>query len=280
MRYLRCLGLIAPLLFIVFVASAGATTNGSTINFTSLNASQPYHVSGTLYMPQNTSGPCPAIVMVHGTTGIGVVNALYREPILNAGIAIFEVDFKTGIYHGPMDRPRLDTFLPLAFAALKELRKSPGIDPNRIGIMGFSMGGGVVLRTAVESYRQEWMGNEKGFATFVAFYPVTKAFMPVLELSGSTLMGPMIIFYGTNDSYGEGTAVPEFKKLLEDKYHYDLTTVEYAGATHDFNRNEPARSYPDPAAIGGKGYMEWNPAAANDSLTKVVAFLRQTLEVK
>jgi dienelactone hydrolase len=219
-------------------------------------------------------------VMVHGTTGIGVVNELYREPILNAGIAIFEVDFRTGIYHGPMDRPHIDTFLPLAFAALKELRKSPGIDPNRIGIMGFSMGGAVVLRTAVESYRQQWMGNEKGFATFVAFYPVTKPFIPILENSGSTLMGPMIIFYGTNDSYGEGKAVPEFKKLLEKKYHYDLTTVEYAGATHDFNRNEPPRSYADPAAIGGKGYMEWNPEAANDSLTKVVAYLRQTLEVK
>lgn len=57
----------------------------------------------------------------------------------------------------------------------------------------------------------------------------------------------------------------------------DTKTVEYAGACHDFNRNEPPLSYYDPAAIGGKGYMEWNADAANDSLTKVVAFLRETL---
>jgi dipeptidyl aminopeptidase/acylaminoacyl peptidase len=30
----------------------------------------------------------------------------------------------------------------MAFAALKQLRKLPAIDPNRIGIMGFSMGAG------------------------------------------------------------------------------------------------------------------------------------------
>ncbi len=97
-----------------------------------------------------------AVVLVHGTTGIDMRGAFYRQPILNAGIAIFEVDFKTGIYTSASDRPRNETFLPLAFAALKELRKLPAIDPKRIGIMGFSMGGGVTIRTAVEANRKMW----------------------------------------------------------------------------------------------------------------------------
>lgn len=87
----------------------------------------------------------------------------------------------------------------------------------------------------------------------------------------------MIIFYGTEDVYGEGSAVPELKRLLSKKYNFELTTVEYAGATHGFNLNAPPISYPDPAAKDGKGYMAWNPEAANDSLTKVVAFLRANL---
>ena len=93
----------------------------------------------------------------------------------------------------------------MAFAALKELRKLPAIDPARIAIMGFSMGGGVTLRTAMESHRKQWMGDEKGFAAQAAFYPVCKPFEKKLEESGSKLTGtPMIIFYGTEDVYGEG----------------------------------------------------------------------------
>ena len=73
--------------------------------------------------------------------GIDSRGAFYRESILKAGIAIFEVDFKTGIYPTPFTRPPPETLVPMGFAALKELRKLPAIDPERIGIMGFSMGG-------------------------------------------------------------------------------------------------------------------------------------------
>ena len=91
---------------------------------------------------------------------------------------------------------------------------------------------------------------------------------------------PMIIFYGTEDAYGDGRNVPEFKRLLLEKYKFQVTTVEYAGAHHGFNRDGPPMSYWDPAAIGRKGYMAWDPGAANDSLTRVVDFLRQTLAAK
>ena len=275
------LSLIAIFLLSVFIMPVGDSLAGTKIAFTSLDTNQPYKVSGTLYLPKNRSIPCPAIVLVHGTMGIDARGEFYREPILQAGIAIFEVDFKTGIYTSPLDRPKNETFLPLAFAALKELRKLQVIDPNRIGIMGFSMGGGITLRTAIEANRKMWMDNEKGFAAHAAFYPVCRYFIPALKRSGSGLTGtPIIVFYGTEDSYGEGEAVPELKRLLDKKFHFNLTTVEYQGATHGFNRKGPSMSYRDPASKDGRGYMAWNEEAANDSLTRVVAFLRQTLTVK
>ncbi len=159
MKYLRYIGVLTVVFLTVLGMSAGASSAGTKISFSSLDKSQSYHLSGTLYLPENTSGPCPAIVLVHGTSGINQVGKLYHEPVLGAGIAIFEVDFKTGIFTGPMDRPHIDTFLPMAFAALKELRKNPAIDPNRIGIMGFSMGGGVTMRTAVDENRQRMDGQ-------------------------------------------------------------------------------------------------------------------------
>jgi dienelactone hydrolase len=265
-------------LLTAFVLSAGGSATGTVIHFASLDDSHPHQVSGTLYLPEHGSAPCPAIVLVHGTTGIDSRGTFYRGPITAAGIAIFEVDFRTGIYTSATDRPPNDSFVPMAFAALKELRKLPAIDPARIGIMGFSLGGGVTLRTSMENNRKAWMGAEKGFAAHAAFYPVCKPFLARME--GKPTGAPIIIFYGTEDSYGEGTAVPELKRVFLKKFNQEVTTVEYPGATHGFNRNAPAVSYADPAAKGGRGYMTWDPEAANDSVARVVAFLRETLVSK
>jgi len=133
---------------------AGVAPAGTRLNFTSLDPSHPYPLSGTLYLPGKSATPCPAVVMIHGTSGINCVGAFYRDSILKAGIAIFEVDFKTGIYTGPRDRPSPDTLVAMGFAALKELRKSPAIDPDRIGIMGFSMGGHLTVNAAFEKKPQ------------------------------------------------------------------------------------------------------------------------------
>jgi uncharacterized protein len=278
MNYLRCIRLLTVVLLAVFVVLVETPAAGTTIDFPSLDKKKPVNLSGTLYSPENNSSPCPAIVIVHGTMGIDSRGAFYRESILKAGIAIFEVDFKTGIYRGPLTRPSPEAIVPMGFAALKELRKLPTIDPDRIGIMGFSMGGHLTVTTAFEANRKLWMGDEKGFATHVAFYPVCK---PFLRRDDCRMTGaPMIIFYGTEDAYGDGKNVPEFKNLLLNKYSFEVTTVEYVGAHHGFNRNEPALSYWDPAAIGRKGYMAWDANAANDSLTRVVDFLRKTLAAK
>jgi dienelactone hydrolase len=269
-RYFRWIELLSVVSLAVFVMPVEATPGGTKIEFSK--------VSGTLYLPEKISTPCPAVVMVHGTSGINSVGAFYRDSILRAGIAIFEVDFKTGIYTGTRDRPSPDALVALGFAALKELRKLPAIDPDRIGIMGFSMGGHLTVNTAFEKNRKLWMGDEKGFATHAAFFPVCKSFLSQSDCKPTGV--PMIIFYGTKDAYGEGENVPLFKSMLLKKYKFEVATIEYAGAAHDFNRNEPPLSYYDPAAIGGKGYMEWNADAANDSLTKVLDFLRKTLAVK
>jgi dienelactone hydrolase len=273
------------LLTLGFMAVVGLSVPASPaqtkINFSSLDPGHPYRLSGTIYLPQNASSPAPAIVLIHGSTGIDQRNLLYRQPLLDAGIGIFEVDFKTGIFKSPMDRPEPDAFLPMAFAALKELRKLPAVDPNRIGIMGFSLGGNIALRTAMESNVQQWMGDDKGFAAFAMFYPVCNHFTKDFEKSGSKLTGgPMIIFYGTDDSYGEGKAVPELKKVLAEKYNFQLITVEYAGATHGFNLDGPEMTVFDPAAKGMRAHIQWDPDAAHDSVTKVVAFLRENLAAK
>lgn len=281
MKHVKRNGLLTLGFITVCVMLIRASPVQTRIIFYSLDTRHPYRVSGTLYLPETASGPIPAIVLVHGTMGIDQRSLLYRQPLLNAGIGVFEVDFKTGIYRGSTDRPKPDTFVPLAFAALKELRRLPSIDANRIGIMGFSLGGNIVLRTAMETNVQEWMGADKGFVAFVMFYPVCDHFTKEFEESGSKLTGgPMIIFYGTDDSFGEGKAVPALKSLLAKKYNFQLITVEYPGATHGFNLDGPEMTLFDPAAKGMKAHIKWDPEAAHDSVTKVVAFLGENLVAK
>jgi dienelactone hydrolase len=278
MRFLHRVAFLAIALPAIFIPPAAASPARTTINFSSLDSNHPYKVSGVLYLPENAASPVPAIVLIHGTLGIDKRSLLYRKPLLDAGIGIFEVDFKTGVYKSTTDRPDPDIFLPLAFAALKELRKIPSIDPSRIGIMGFSLGGQIALRAALEGNRKQWMGADKGFVAFATFYPVCKAFIKELDKNGSQLTGgPIIVFYGTNDSYGEGSAVPKLKKLLAKKFNFQLDTVEYLGASHAFNLHVPDMSYFDPAANGFRGHTSWNPEATNDSILKVVAFLKENL---
>jgi dienelactone hydrolase len=281
MRFLHCVAFLAIVLPAIFTLPAQTSPTRTTIYFSSLDSNHPYKVSGVLYLPENAANPVPAIVLIHGTLGIDKRSLLYRRPLLDAGIGFFEVDFKTGVYKSTTDRPDPDIFLPLAFAALKELRKLPSIDPNRIGIMGFSLGGQIALRTALEGNRQRWMGADKGFVAFATFYPVCKAFIKEVDKNGSRLTGgPILVFYGTNDSYGEGSTVPKLKKLLEKKFNLQLNTVEYPGASHGFNLHVPDMSYFDPAANGFRGHTSWDPDATNDSILKVVAFLKENLAAK
>ncbi|MGA3011460.1 MAG: dienelactone hydrolase family protein [Terracidiphilus sp.] len=280
MSSLKCIMLLALFTLTASQIPAVAAATDARIDFASLDSSHQLKVYGTLYLPESASGRSPAVVMIHGTMGIDSRGTLYRVPLLNAGIAVFEVNFKDGIYKSPIDRPKIDTFLPLAFAALKELRKVPSIDPARIGIMGFSLGGAITLSTALDENRKAWMGDEKGFAAHAGFYPVAKAFIPKIE-GGSALTGaPIVIFYGTDDAYGDGDQVPELKSLLQTKFNFELTTYEYPGATHGFNLNAPPITYFDPAAKHMRGHMAYDAQATEDSLPKLVDFMRKNLAVK
>jgi dienelactone hydrolase len=128
---------------------SGVTTQ--QVSYTSLDPVKPLTVPATLRLPA-VQAPMPAVVIVHGSSGVDSRGPSYAAELNKAGIATLEIDMwaARGITGGA-DRPRsVPETLPDAYGAFKFLAANPAIDPKRIGIMGFSWGGVVSMLTSTK----------------------------------------------------------------------------------------------------------------------------------
>lgn len=114
---------------------------------------------GTLTMPLGP-GPVPAVVLVHGS-GPGDRDATVGQikqfkdlalGLASRGIAVVRYDKRTRVHADLMrDLPGLtvkDESIDDAIAAVQVLRSTSGVDPNRIVVLGHSLGGMLVPRIA------------------------------------------------------------------------------------------------------------------------------------
>ena len=103
-------------------------------------STQAAQLTGTLVRP-TTPGPHPAAVVLHGAAfGQRDSCRLQAEALLAAGVAVLIYD-KPG--HGDSTGPAEPSIFDQADAAvagLAVLRDRPGIDPDRVGLAGFSNG--------------------------------------------------------------------------------------------------------------------------------------------
>lgn len=124
-------------------------------------------------------GKPPAVLIVHGSAGVDTRGPLMANALLQVGIATFEIDMWTprrlrdGVNSVP--RPAIET-LPDAFGALKFLSSFPLIDPARIGITGFSLGGAVSMLTASKPLADQYGPPGLRFRAHAPLYPVCWAY--------------------------------------------------------------------------------------------------------
>ena len=116
----------------------------------SSQADPPLTLAGKLLTPVDAE-PAPAVLICHGSDGVDPRGQFHADALNAAGFATFEIDMwaARGVKRGALARPRspIDT-LPDAFAALAFMARQPEIDPDRLGILGFSWGGVVALLSA------------------------------------------------------------------------------------------------------------------------------------
>jgi dipeptidyl aminopeptidase/acylaminoacyl peptidase len=108
-------------------------------------------VPATVVMPDG-SGPFPAVVMNHGHGGGRQEGGGFErlaDALAEAGIATIRMDFAgVGDSKAPWTDQSLSTMISDSNASLAYLLSNYPVDPDRLGILGYSMGGRVALTIA------------------------------------------------------------------------------------------------------------------------------------
>ena len=153
-----------------------------------------------------------------------------------------------------------------AYAALTYLRTRPEIDGARIGMIGWSHGGGAVLAADDEMFSKQQ--GVKPFKAAVALYPVCDS-MPALGVAA-----PLLILLGGADDW-----TPRFR--CEDgvdrlsRAGDQVSDYVYPSATHSFDNTENVGI----VRIGAQVHnLSYDAASAKDAHARVAAFLAQALK--
>jgi uncharacterized protein len=231
-------------------AGAEVTIPGAETGFGSSGV-----VSGTFGRPATAKDKLPAVLILHGSNGIDGRGAFYAPALQDAGIATLEIFmFPRG------GRPQGSwATLPHAAAALRWLQAQPGVDAQRLGIMGFSWGAGMSVRISSEMVREKLGAETPRPRALAAMYPVCHAIArpqpaghPFHGLNDRMSATPILIQIGTDDEYEVQERPCDVLRPLWPKQAADLLVIRYIdGATHAFEG--PSRRIYDKDAHGGRG---------------------------
>lgn len=230
-------------------------------------------LAATLRVPHATD-PVPAVIIVHGTAGIDARGEFYRLPLEVAGFATLEVDFKKGVFTSPKDRPKNPAFIPYLFAAVAALHEQPEIDSDRIGMLGFSLGGHLALNAAMKGLSAPYTSKGLKIAAAVSLYPGCQ----LLANQASAFTGmPILILVGSNDSYTTPALCRKAEREANARHPGSVEVVVYDGAFHAFDLPGRKRTISDPNARQGKAVVAYDKAAAEDARNRVLDYFKKKL---
>ena len=196
--------------------------------------------------PRDETTLLPGMILIHGSDGVHDGTRAHAKRLRDLGVATLIVDsFSTrGIGSVAEDQIRIteQTMIADAYAALDLLASHPQIDPERIGIIGFSKGGTVAVYSASAKVRQ-WMARDASeFAVHIALYP----FCNVSLTDPATTGAPIYMLLGENDDYTPARHC----MTLQSEWNAasgQVSTSLYPGAAHSFD--SPGPVYHDPKAV-------------------------------
>ena len=128
--------------------------------------------TGDLFLPEDLTNTVPVVIFIHGTVGVDSRYEFHRKTMLDAGIATLELDLKTGIYDDYYSAPEGTRLQSAVYTALEVLQSLPDINPDKIAVMGFSLGGEIAMTVSSQIVENRYLKpGQPGFAGHVIFYP-------------------------------------------------------------------------------------------------------------
>jgi dienelactone hydrolase len=218
----------------------------------------------TIYRPA-VEGPIPFVVLLHGCGGLKYAAMWSRwilpwvELLRDHGLGVAVVDS-----FGPRGVDQVCTRAPGAWAVRRAddaystrvwLAGQPGVDSQRIVVMGMSNGGRTVLATLRATLK-----HPEPFAAGIALYPGCQSDV------ASTFYAPLLVLIGRAD-----TVTPvrfcEQMKAAQPTGAPELTLIVYPRAPHTFDV-----PLPDRTLLGMR--LGYDADATADAQRRIVAFLR------
>ncbi|MBB5363924.1 alpha/beta hydrolase [Deinococcus humi] len=114
------------------------------------------HIPGTFSLPDKPSGKVPAVLLLHGFASqkdeVGDMYKNLAAKLAAQGVASLRIDFQgSGDSKIPFEQMTFTNQVSDAQAAFDYLKGRPEIDAARLGLLGFSMGGGVAIKLAASA---------------------------------------------------------------------------------------------------------------------------------
>lgn len=244
-----CVWAVAALM----AAASAAGAAEQTVSYTSGTET----VSAFLATPEG-KGPFPAVVVIHEWWGLDAwvkdqARALAREGYVALAVDLYrgKVTDKQEEAHQFMSGLPEDRAMRDLKAALVLLKSRKDVRANRIGAIGWCMGGKYALKLATE---------QPTLAAAVAYYGAP----PTDTAAIARIKAPVLGSFGAEDTGPSPEQVRAFEAAMKSaKKTVDLKI--YPGAGHAFaNPNNP-----------WKGYRE---EAARDAWTRTIAFFAKHLK--
>ena len=196
---------------------------------------KPVTLAGELRLPRPGNDRLPAVILLHGSGGVGG-NVLDWEQYLNAmGVATFVLDTFTarGIVNTLNDQSQLGrtSMIVDVYRALDVLAKHSRIDPSRIALMGFSRGGQAALYSSLKRFQRMHGPVDQAFAAYIVLYPLCNT---AFRDDEDVVDKPIRIFIGSADDFVPVAPCRAYVERLKAKGK-DVQLTEYAGAGHVFD---------------------------------------------
>jgi dienelactone hydrolase len=226
----------------------------------------------------SASGPHPAVLLMHGCSGILDNQSMWQRFLLDRGYASANVDSfghrNVSEICTDFTRVRMHDRVRDAYDALAEMAARPDIDPKRIVLMGFSNGAIATLSALTSVVESQLLPGSPRFRAGVALYPEC-------GLTSARFTAPILTLIGELDDWTPAAACvalaqkidanrPAFIVSVLPKAHHSFDNVDQRWYYYSGARNINKRS-------GYGATVEGSRAATERAKQEIEAFLAKEL---